>query len=85
MQDSRDLERVRRRIFLRANLYTWGFLAAALVVAVGGSGLVAWLLSRTGLPFATTWVVITAIVLLPSLLGMVVRAVRERSNRSRSP
>jgi membrane protein implicated in regulation of membrane protease activity len=57
----------------------YGFLAAGLIVAIGGSALVALLMSRGGLPFLQTWLVITAIVLIPSLLGMVIRAVREHN------
>lgn len=74
-----DLERRRRAILRRATLFTWGFLAAGLLVAVGGSALVAWMLARGGLPFVTTWIVIASIVVLPTLIGLVVRAVREHS------
>lgn len=72
----------RRQILRRAALYTWGFLGAAVLVAIGGSAFVAWLLSRAGFPFRTTWLVIAAIVVLPSLLGLVIRAVREQSKRN---
>jgi FtsH-binding integral membrane protein len=75
-QLSEDHERRRRIILRRAALYTYGFLAAGLIVAIGGSALVAMLMARGGLPFLQTWLVITAIVLIPSLLGLVIRAVR---------
>ncbi len=82
MNDRREeFERRRRAILRRATVYTWGFLGVGLAIAVGGSALVAWLMARTGLPFLATWGVITGIVLLPSLIGLVVRAVRERSRR----
>lgn len=82
MTEQDDFDRsaeIRRRIILRAQLYTYGFLAAALFVAFAGSAMVAWILSRTGLPFLKTWIAILIIVLLPSLVTMVWRAVRERS------
>jgi FtsH-binding integral membrane protein len=70
----------RRRIHRKATLYTYGFMLAAIGVAFGGSALVAWLLSTTGLPFVRTWIVLSVVVLLPSLLGIVWRALRERSS-----
>jgi len=74
-----ELERAaeaRRRIVARASLYTWGFLVTALVIATGGSALIAWIMSSVGLPFLKTWIAFLIIVLLPSLLTMVWRAVR---------
>ena len=50
----------RRRAIRRATLYTYGFLGAALLTTVGGAALVAWILSFTGLPFLTTWLVLMA-------------------------
>jgi FtsH-binding integral membrane protein len=82
MTDQEEFDRsaeVRRRIIMRAQLYTYGFLAAALAIAFGGSAMVAWILSRTGLPFVKAWIAILIIVLMPSLVTVVWRAVRERS------
>ena len=76
-----DYDEQRRQILRRATAYTWGFLGAGVLVALGGSALVAWLLTRRGLPFVTTWLIIVAIVVLPSLLGLVVRAVRDQTKR----
>jgi hypothetical protein len=84
MNDYGELDRKRRALLRRATFYTYAFLSAGLIVAVGGSALVALLLSRGGLPFRETWLVITAIVLVPSLLGLVVRAVREHGRTVRS-
>jgi hypothetical protein len=36
------------------------------------------MIARAGLPFVPTWLVILSIVVLPSLIGLVVRAVREQ-------
>jgi FtsH-binding integral membrane protein len=71
--------RRRRAIVQRASLYTYGFLAAALVVAVAGSAVVAWIMTGAGLPFVVTWIAVLIIVLLPSLIRMVWQAVRNRS------
>ena len=71
----------RRRMLRRASVYVYGFLAAAIAVAVGGAALVAWFASRRGLPFVTTWAVLCAIIVLPSLLMLVWRAVKERERQ----
>jgi hypothetical protein len=70
---------VRRRIVFRATLYVYGFMIAAIVVAVGGAALVALLVARAGLPFVKTWIVLSVVILLPSLLMLVWRAFKERS------
>lgn len=86
MSDEDDLRRRSRALVRQATLYTWGFLLAGLLIAVGGSGLVAWLLARRGAPFRTTWIILISIVLLPTAIGLVVREVRERvrSNAQRT-
>lgn len=80
--DARDPEaQARRRIVMRATLYMYGFLTAAIVVALGGAALIAWFASRRGFPFLQTWLVLSMIILLPSLLMLVWRAVKERSGK----
>ena len=59
-----------KRALRRATLYTYGFLIAAVLVAVGGTALVALLLTRSGLPFGPTWPVLLAIVVVGVALGM---------------
>ncbi len=71
-----------RRLVRRAALFTWAFLAATVFVLAAGSAGVAWLLSRSGLPFVRTWIVVMAVVLVPSLVMLVWQRVRERSRRS---
>ena len=70
--------RVRRDILRRAALYSYGMLALTLAVAVGGSALIAWFLSRGGLPFIPTWIVLTAVVLAPPLARMALVALRRK-------
>lgn len=79
-----EFDRRRRELLRRATVYTWGFFSIAVTLAVGGSALVAWLLSRSGLPFLRTWLIIISLVVLPSLIGLVVRGVRERSQLNRA-
>lgn len=59
-------------------MYLYGSLSAALVIAFGGAALIALLLRSTGLPFLTTWLVLSLVVLVPSALAVVWRAVKER-------
>lgn len=70
--------RVRRDILRRASLYSYGMAAVTLIVAVGGSALIAWVLSRGGLPFRPTWIVLTVVVLTPGLVRIVVDAQRRK-------
>jgi hypothetical protein len=77
--DELDREaRVRRDILRRATRYSVAMLAITLAVAIGGSALIAWFLSRGGLPFGPTWLVVAAIVLAPPLLRIAYNAVRAR-------
>lgn len=66
----------RRKIVARATLYLYGFLTAAIVVAVGGAALMAWALTGVGLPFRETWIVLAIIIVLPSVIVLLWRAVR---------
>jgi uncharacterized protein YacL len=68
----------RRQIVRRATLYSVGFLAAGLAIALAGAALVAWLMSRGNLPFLQTWLVITIIIVLPGLLAAVWKLIRDR-------
>jgi hypothetical protein len=70
--------RVRQRLVRRATLYTFGFIAAGLAVAVGGAALVSWMLTRAGQPFVRTWVIVTVVVVLPGLIATVWKVLRER-------
>lgn len=68
----------RRRIVRRATLYSVGFLAAGVIIAVAGAAFVAWLLSRGSLPFMQTWLVVTLIIVLPGLAAAVWKLIRNR-------
>lgn len=67
--DLNELNEARRRIVRRAARYMYGFMAAAVAVAVGGAALVAWLFTRAGMPFFTTWAVLAVVVLGIPIVG----------------
>lgn len=73
----------RRRIIRRAEIYTWSLFATAIGVALGGSAFVALLIRPRGVPFVTTWLVLTAVVLLPSAIGYLIQRYRESARRAR--
>ena len=78
MRGRDEHDSARRQIVRRATLYSVGFLAAGIIIAVGGAALVAWLLTRAGLPFMKTWLVVTAIIVLPGLLATIWKLIRGR-------
>lgn len=57
----------------------YGYIAAAVVIAIGGAALVAFLLRGTGWPFLRLWGVLIVVLLLPPAIAAVVRAVRART------
>lgn len=65
-QSHADAEK-HRRLVREANRYTYGFLTAALFVAVVGAALVAALLRVPGVPFVTRWLVLVLVIVLPGL------------------
>lgn len=65
-----------RGIIRKASLYTWAFTAAAVILPLAGAALIAWLLTFGGLPFRDTWIALSIIVFLPSLIGIAWRAIR---------
>ena len=59
--DERDAER--QKIVRRISYVTWGLAAAAVVLALAGGALIAWILTGTGLPFLRTWLILSALLL----------------------
>lgn len=68
----------RKQILRRATLYSVGFLAAGLFIAVAGAAFVAWLLNHAGMPFRKTWLIVMAIIVLPGLLATIWKMIRGR-------
>ncbi|HUE77329.1 MAG TPA: hypothetical protein VMM83_05255 [Longimicrobiales bacterium] len=69
MTDPGDFNEQRRRIIRRISLLTWGLWSAAVLMAVSGGALLAWFLSTAGLPFLTTWLVASVLLLaIPAAL-----------------
>lgn len=77
--DDDGLRYERRRIIRQARLYTWGFAAAAVAVALAGGALLAWLLTGLDLPFVPTWLAVSAALVVIPALAHVVQAVRSRA------
>ncbi len=74
----------RRRIIRRAEMYTRALLATTLVVALGGAALIALLVRVPGVSYVKRWLVLSAIVLLPSAIGYLIQRYREsRARRER--
>jgi hypothetical protein len=69
---------VRSRLVRQVTIYTAAFFAAAVVIAVVGAALVAWLLSFAGQPFLRTWLVLTLVIVLPGLLAALWKLIRLR-------
>lgn len=78
MKQRDDHADARRQILRRATLYSVGFLAAGLVVAVAGAAFVAWLLTHAGMPFRRTWLIVMVIIVLPGLLATTWKQIRGR-------
>lgn len=66
----------------RAVVFTYATFFAALVVAVVGAALVAWILSFAGFPFRETWLVLIVVILGVPLLARIVAAVREKGGEA---
>jgi hypothetical protein len=78
-----DGAETRRRLIRRAGLYTWGLFATALLVAFGGAALVALLIRVPGVSYVRMWLILSAVVLLPSAVGYLVQRFRESARRAR--
>jgi predicted PurR-regulated permease PerM len=66
----------RREMIRQATRYMYGYIAAAIVVAIAGAAFVAFMLRGTGWPFLRTWGVLILVLLVPPAIAAVVRAVR---------
>ncbi len=58
-----DLDRERRRIVRKISLISWGLAAAAVVMAVLGGALLAWVFIGAGFPFLRTWLIVSVLLL----------------------
>ena len=70
-------------MIVRAGQYARGFFAAAIVTAVAGAALVAWLFSFTGVPFLAAWAILIVMIVVPPVLLLAWRGVRERTGASK--
>jgi uncharacterized membrane protein len=58
-----ELDEERRRIVRQVGLISWGLAAAAVVLAVLGGALLAWILTGAGFPFLRTWLIMSLLLL----------------------
>lgn len=58
-----DFDEERRRIVRKISLLTWGLGAAAVLMAVLGGALLAWIFTGAGLPFLRTWLILSLLLL----------------------
>lgn len=58
-----DFDRERRRIVRKISVITWGLAAGAVVMAVVGGALVAWIFTGAGFPFLRTWLIVSVLLL----------------------
>lgn len=63
MKDPRDFDEERRRIVRKISLITWGLAAGAVVMAVIGGALLAWIGTTAGFPFFRTWLIVSVLLL----------------------
>lgn len=64
MKKPEELDRERRRILRRMSLITWGLGTAAVLVAILGGALLAWIFTGAGFPFVRTWIIVSLLLLL---------------------
>jgi hypothetical protein len=76
--DHDDGSAERGRIVRRATLYSLSFLGAGLGIAIVGGAFIAWILRWAGQPFLRTWLIATAIIVLPGLAAATWKFFRER-------
>jgi hypothetical protein len=79
-QDEDPTAETRRKLMKQASMYMYGYIGAAILIAIAGSALIAFLLRGAGWGFLRTWAVILAVVLVPPLIGVVIGSVRRPRN-----
>lgn len=63
MKRPEDFDEERRRIVRQISVITWGLAAGAVVMAVIGGALLAWIFTGLGLPFLRTWLIVALLLL----------------------
>ncbi len=63
MNRPEDLDRERQRIVRRISAISWGLAAGAVVMAVLGGALLAWVFIGAGFPFLRTWLIVSVLLL----------------------
>jgi uncharacterized membrane protein len=63
MKTPEDYDEERRRIIRQISVLTWGLTAGAIVLAVLGGALLAWILTGAGFAFLRTWLILSLLLL----------------------
>lgn len=63
MKRPEDFDQERRRIVQKITLITWGLAAGAVVMAIIGGALLAWIFTGAGFPFLRTWLIVSVLLL----------------------
>jgi uncharacterized membrane protein len=63
MMGPEDFDAERRRIIRQVGFLTWGVAVLAVILAVGGGAVLAWLLIGAGFPFLRTWLIVSLLLL----------------------
>lgn len=63
MKRPEDFDRERRNIVRKITLITWGLAAGAVVMAIIGGALLAWIFTGAGFPFLRTWLIVSVLLL----------------------
>jgi hypothetical protein len=66
----------RRHLIRKADWYTFIFLGAAVLIALVGAAMIAWLIRGLGGTFLVRWLAVAAIIVLPGLVAMIWREIR---------
>ena len=64
MKRPEDFDEERRRIVRQVGLISWGLAGAAVLLAVLGGALLAWIFTGAGYPFLRTWLLVSLLLLL---------------------
>ena len=59
-----DFDAERRKIVRKLGFLTWGARLLAVLLALGGGALLAWMLSLAGFPFMRTWLNVSLLLIL---------------------
>jgi uncharacterized membrane protein len=63
MKSGQDFDEERRRIVRKVGLISWGLAASAVLLAILGGALLAWIFTGAGFSFLRTWLIVSLLLL----------------------